>query len=300
MSRKLYGTLILLSLIWGGSFYFIKILLEDFGPWTIAFFRSGTGLVTIIGIMLVLRKPFGFKRMAWGPMAIVAMLNTAVPWALIAHSETLLTSGMASVLNATTPMWTLLVGLLFFGGVFNRMQGLGLVMATLGLIVLLDVNPVSIISVDPIGLLAMMAATFCYGLSSQLSKRYLGGMSMYQIAFGTLLCGMIGSGFAAFTFEQVNFAPLASLHHVGVLVGLGAFGSGLAYILFYSLLQKGSPEFAASVTYLVPATAILWGATLLGEELRWSLLAGLALILGGVYMANRKPRSVAAAVGNEA
>nr|WP_223829494.1 DMT family transporter [Paenibacillus arenilitoris] len=100
MSRQLFAALVLLSLIWGGSFYFIKILLHDFGPWSIAFLRSAFGLATITLIMLVLRKPFGLRSIPWLPMAVMASIHTAIPWAIIAFSETRLTSGMASVLNA--------------------------------------------------------------------------------------------------------------------------------------------------------------------------------------------------------
>ena len=288
VSRSLYVSLILLSLIWGGSFFFIKILLSDFGPWTIAFLRSAFGLITIVMIMLVLRKPFSLKKIGWLPMALVALINTAIPWAIIGFSETRLSSSMASVLNATTPVWTLIVGMLFFQAISTRMQWLGMGAASIGLIVLLDINPVSIISVDGIGFLCMIAATLCYAVGSQLSKRLLPGLSMYQITFGTLLCSMIGSGGAAFAVESVSFGPVADPANLGALIGLGVFGSGVAYILFYHMVQKGSPEFATMVTYLVPASAIVWGYTLLHEEIHWSLLAGLLLILGGVFLAGRK------------
>ncbi|MFD2611310.1 DMT family transporter [Paenibacillus gansuensis] len=288
MSRKLYGALVLLSLIWGGSFFFIKMLLHHFDPLTIALLRSGTGLIVISGIMVALRQPLQVTRLPWVPMIAAGLLNTTLPWALIAFSETRVTSGMASVLNATTPIWTLVTGVVLFGNPFRRTQGVGLAIATVGLLILLRVNPVSIISVDPVGFFAMVTATLCYGLSAQLSKRYLTGLSMYQTTFGTLLCGVVGSGIAAFTLEDVSFAPLASPEVWGLLFGLGALGSGVAYVLFYFMIQRGSPEFATNVTYLVPVTAILWGASLLGEELHWSLLAGLAFILGGVYIANRK------------
>nr|WP_241254421.1 DMT family transporter [Brevibacillus sp. SYP-B805] len=277
----------LLSLIWGGSFFFIKVLLGDFGPWTIAFLRSSFGLAAIVIIMLVMRKPFELKKIPWVPMAAVALVNTAIPWAFIGFSETRITSSMASVLNATTPLWTMIVGMLFFRTVTNRMQWLGMGIAFMGLIVLLGVNPVSIISVDLSGFIGMLAATFCYAVGSQLSKHLLKGLSMYQITFGTLLCCMVGSGVAACAMEPLSLAPLVSPVNIAMLIGLGVFGSGVAYILFYFLIQKGSPEFATMVTYLVPATAICWGYLLLHETIGWKLLAGLALILGGVYLAGK-------------
>ncbi|SDO00399.1 Permease of the drug/metabolite transporter (DMT) superfamily [Paenibacillus sp. yr247] len=288
MSRTLYVVLFALSLIWGGSFYFIKVLLHDFGPWTIAFLRSSCGLITIVLIMLVLRKPFEWRKIPWIPMAIMASFNTAIPWAIIGFSETKLTSGMASVLNATTPLWTMIVGMLFFQAVTSRLQWIGMGIAFIGLLVLLGVNPVSIISVDLIGFICMIAATLCYGLGSQLSKRLLKGLSMYQITFGTLFCAALGSGSVALSVERISIPHLTSPTNIAVLIGLGVFGSGIAYILFYYMVQKGSPEFATMVTYLVPASAIIWGSTLLNEKIHWSLLSGLAFILGGVFLASKK------------
>lgn len=237
--------------------------------------------------MLVLRKPFEFRQIPWVPMAIMALVNTAIPWAIIGYSEMRLPSSMASILNATTPLWTLIVGMLFFQAITNRLQWMGMGIALIGMLVFLGVNPVSIISVDLLGFFCMITATFCYAVGSQLSKRLLKGLSMYQIAFGTLLCSMIGSGALAFSVEPYSFPHLASLTNIAVLTGLGIFGSGVAYILFYFMVQKGSPEFATMVTYLVPVSAIIWGYTLLNERINWNMLAGLALILSGVFLASK-------------
>src|SRR4051812_42691621 len=129
MNRLLFSALLMLSLIWGGSFFFIKHLLEDFGPWTIAFLRSSFGLIAITTIMLVLRKPFELRKIQWFRMTVMALINTAVPWAIIGFSETRLTSNMASILNATTPLWTIVVGALIFKASTNRVQWIGMAVA---------------------------------------------------------------------------------------------------------------------------------------------------------------------------
>ncbi|OXM17094.1 DMT family transporter [Paenibacillus herberti] len=287
MPRTLYVALILLSLIWGGSFFFIKVLLEEAGPWTIAFLRGAMGLVTIILIMLVLRKPFGLRSIPWLPMVIMSCFNTVVPWALIAFSETRITSGVASVLNATTPLWTIIVGTLFFGAAAGRKQWLGMLVSLAGIMILLGINPATLISVDGLGFVCMLAATLFYGIGSQLSKR-LTGLSMYQATFGMLLCATVAGGMAAFVLEPFPTHVITSGAFLTSLVGLGVVGSGIAYIIFFYLIQKGSPEFATMVTYLVPVSAILWGYVLLNEEIHWNLLAGLAVILTGVFLATRK------------
>jgi len=298
LSRKLFLALALLSLIWGGSFFFIKILLNSFGPLTLVFLRSVTGLATITVIMLVLRKPFGFRQIRWLPMTAMALINTSIPWAVIGFSETRLTSSMASVLNATTPLWTLIVGMLLFRTATNRMQWIGMGVSTVGLLVLLEINPNTIVSADALGFGCMMLSTLCYGIGTQWSRRISEGLSMYQITFATLLVSTIGTGAASLVMEPVSaFTNLAGWQPIAALVGLGLFGTGIAYILFYYMVQKGSPEFATLVTYIVPASAIVWGATLLDEEIRWSLVAGLAFILVGVYLASRKPKQRAELAG---
>lgn len=290
MPRSLFLVLTLLSLIWGGSFYFMKILLHEFSPWTISFLRSTLGFLTIVLVMVILKKPFGYRQIAWGPMATMALINTAIPWSFIAFSETKVTSTMASVLNATTPLWTLAIGILFFKAVSGRMQWLGMLIAFCGIIVLLDVNPVSFVSVDVIGFFSMMAATCCYAIGGQLSKRLPGNLSMYQITFGTLLSAMIGSGCVAFATEPFSIAGFAKPDILAALAGIGVFGSGIAYILYYYLVQKGGPEVASLVTYLVPISAIVWGYTLLNEEITWNLLAGMVFIVGGVFLSGRKEK----------
>jgi drug/metabolite transporter (DMT)-like permease len=134
----------------------------------------------------------------------------------------------------------------------------------------------------------MIVASLFYAIGAQLSKRLSQKLSMYQITFGTLLCCMVGSGSVAFSIEPIHFHHLFSLSNLLAWVGLGAFGSGIAYILFYFIVQKGTPEFATMVTYLIPASSILWGYTLLNEKIHLSLVTGLLLILCGVFLASRK------------
>lgn len=299
MPRILYVFLGSLSLIWGGSFFFIKVLLTHFGPWSIAFLRSGFGIVTILVIMLLLRKPLELRQLPWKPLIIVGLFNTAVPWALIGFSETRVTSSMASVLNATTPLWTMIVGFLLFHIKGTRNQWLGMAVGFCGLLVLLDINPVNFISIDPLGFFGMLAATFFYGLSSHVLKRKVHGVSMYQTALSTLIVGNVASGIVAFGFESLTFVPLFQDPNViWALLGLGTLGSGVAYILFYHLVQAGSAEFASMVTYLVPVTAILWGYLLLDESIHWTLVAGLGFILSGVFLAGRKSMNSANSLGS--
>ncbi|TJY41528.1 DMT family transporter [Cohnella pontilimi] len=288
MFRSPLAALLLLSLIWGGSYYFIKVLIQDFGPWTIVWFRSTVGLGVITVIMLFIRHPFAWKQMPWLPLAAVALVNMAIPWAIIGFSETRIASNLASILNATTPLCSLLLGILFFGTVSQRVQWVGMGTALTGVIVLLSFQLDSGLPSDMIGTLGMLAASIFYGLGSQLSKRFLQSLSAYQSALGTLFFAMLGSGIVALTTEEISIKQLTTPEHAASLIGLGAFGSGVAYILFYWIVSKGGAEYATMVTYLLPFSSLVWGWTMLNESIGWNLIVGLLLILSGIYIAGRR------------
>ncbi|QPQ30700.1 DMT family transporter [Lysinibacillus sp. JNUCC 51] len=288
MSRKLYLALIMLSLIWGGSFYFFKVLVADFNPLVVAFLRSTFGVITLIVLIPFFRKSFKGK-IPYIPLIAVGILNTVIPWTLICFSEQKMTSNLASVLNATQPLWTMVLGIVFFGIRSNRNQLIGLFIGFIGILILSDIHLSNVFSVNSLNFFAMLTATFCYGLATHITKRYLKEISMFQISLGTLLVGSICSGFIVLLLEDpIHILTTISWHHIGALIGIGVFGSGIAYLLYFYLIQKGSPDFASISTYLVPVSAIFWGYILLNEVISWKLIIGLIFILMGVYITNRK------------
>ncbi len=288
MPRGVFVSLFLLSLIWGASFFLIKLLLAHFQPWTVVFLRSVFGFATLLVVCLLRREKISFKQTPWLALVCIGLFNTAIPWGLISWSELRLSSSMASVLNATTPLWTLVIGLVVFRIKSSRMQWLGILIGFVGLLILLDINPISIISADGWGFSGMMAATFCYGVAAHLSKKYVSGFSVFFSSLATLATCVVFSGVTAFSVETVNLTWIADWPTIFALVALGAFGSGVAYLLYYYIIQEGTPELVSMVTYLVPVTAILWGYLLLDETIHWTLLLGLVCILLGVFTANRR------------
>jgi drug/metabolite transporter (DMT)-like permease len=290
MPPILYVILGLLSIIWGGSFFFIKVLLESYGPWSIAFLRCLFGVLALAVVLLIRREKLQLKQGPWKAFVLVGLLNSAVPWALIGYSETRISSSLASVLNASTPIWTLLLGFLFFRLSTTRYQWIGIMTGFLGILILADIEWTKFKINDPWGFSAMLLVTFCYGWAAQISRRHFQTISVYQISFITLSIGTIVSGIFAVFIESPQWDHLLEQGVFWSLIGLGVFGSGIAYILFFYLIQKGSAEFATTVTYLVPPFAILWGSTFLNEKIPVSLLVGLSLILFGVFIIGHKKR----------
>lgn len=290
MPTYLYGLLLALSLIWGASFLFIKILVESFHPATVAFLRCAVGVITLLVIMLLKKEKLQFKGLPWGPIIAVALLNSAIPWTLLPYSELHISTGMASVLNASTPIWTLIIGILVFRLTSSLYQWLGIVLGFSGILILIDLDWSSFYSQDTLAILAMIIVTLCYGTASQLSKRSLADLSVFQISLMTLLLASIVTGGTALFTETNSLVQLFEGKTILALIGLGSFGSGIAYLLFFQLIQKGSPEFASLVTYLVPPFAILWGVILLDETVSSTLLIGLGVILAGVFISSRKKK----------
>lgn len=292
MTKRLYLQLILLSLIWGASFFFFKILLKYAEPSLVAFWRCTFGAVAIIAISILMKKKWQWEKSTLLMLIVVGILNTALPWSLIAFSEQKLTSNLASVMNATTPLWTLFIGTAFFGTKAGGRQWLGIGIGFVGLLILLDINPISLVSINLTGFFGMLAATLCYGITSHLAKRYLNNLNIYQLASGTLIAGMAGSGVASLLMGDFSLAPVLHLDPILALVGIGVFGSGIANVLYFTLIQKGSAEFASLTTYLIPVTAIFWGSIFLNEKIGWSLITGMVFILSGVFLAGKSKKSV--------
>jgi drug/metabolite transporter (DMT)-like permease len=293
MPAILYILLGLLSLIWGGSFFFIKILLESFGPWAITFIRCFFGVVTLLAIIVIKREKIQLKALPWKALIIVGLLNSAVPWTLIAFSETRISSSLAAVLNASTPLWTLIIGILFFRLSATIYQFIGLVVGFGGIIILVDIDLKNFHRSDSLAFGAMILVTLCYGLSSQLSKRHFQAISSYQVALLTLFVGTITTGSFALFKETPVWSNLLEPSVFLAFVGLGSLGSGIAYILFFTLIKKGSAEFASLVTYLVPPFAIFWGFIFLNENLYLSLFIGLLFILFGVFISGKRKKAKA-------
>lgn len=290
MPAYLYALLLALSLIWGASFLFIKILVESYNPATVAFLRCLAGSLTLLIILLFKREKFEFKSFPWIPIIAVALLNSAIPWVLISYSETYISTGLASVLNASTPLWTLIIGILVFKLSSSIYQWIGIAVGFMGIMILIDMDWSTFSADSTLPILAMLVVTLCYGTASQISKRALSNLSVYHISFMTLLIACITTGSIALFTETNSLIHVFEGTKLVALLGLGSLGSGIAYLIFFQLIQKGSAEFASLVTYLVPAFAIGWGVLLLDETLSSKLLIGLLIILAGVFISSKKKR----------
>lgn len=289
MQSIIIVSLLTLSLIWGASFMFIKILLDYYNPFGIVFYRSLFGAITILIIMFLLKKPILPKKLPWKMLIIIGLLNSFIPWSLFGFSETLISSSMASILNATTPIWTLIMGILFFSSKSTYTQWLGILTGFIGIFILLDIDITQLSIDNSYGFFMALLAPVFYGLSSHMIRHYLKDLTNYQTSLYLLTVTALSSGIAVMFTDSFNFGYLVTEPKVLIsLIGIGSFGSGIAFVIYFYLIYKKGAEFTSLVTYLIPVSAILWGVTLLNESLKYSMLLGLVLILVGVYITGRK------------
>ncbi|WP_059169984.1 DMT family transporter [Bacillus sp. FJAT-27445] len=292
---RLYASLLGLGVIWGTSFMFIKILLQTLGPAEVVFGRTLFGAAMLLAIAFLVKKSRrAFTKLPHTKLMIIALANNVFPWLLISAGETKITSSLASIINATTPIWTLLIGFLIFSTKLRKNQWLGAAIGFLGIFILSDFKAGSFGGSNMAGILLMSSAALCYGIGSQMTKKYANDIPVFELSLYTLSFSTIASFIFMFFTGLPKASIFFSLANVGAFFGLGAVGSGIAYLLYYYLVQKGSPEFAALVTYLAPVFAIIWGAFLLTEPIQPSMIAGLAVIFAGVYISSikKKPSSL--------
>jgi drug/metabolite transporter (DMT)-like permease len=291
-----YAAFVALALIWGLSFLFIKVGVGDMGPNTLVLVRAASGTVALAVIILATRRPF-FGEHWQGkliPFAIMAVLNAILPWTAIAWGEEHISSGLASILNATAALWTAI--LIFWIIPAERPSPLNYLGVLIGIggvaiLVLPDITTHGV-SGSLLGLLAVLAAAFSYALAAMYQRTRLRGMSVYEQSFGqTLATAVIAFPIAAPTLSHFHFAWVS---FVGV-VFLGVFATGVAYLLYYYVMNTLGAVRAVAVTLVVPVTAVTWGVVLLHETLSVPVVAGMLVILGGIVLTNvrRSPRPVA-------
>src|SRR5262245_41519698 len=294
--NKRYGPmLVVLALIWGSSFMFIKIALRELDPATLILGRLALAALTL-AIVVPLAVGAGTTlsqlRAHWRWLTVVGLLNTAVPFWLLSWGETRIDSGLASIIQASVPIFNAVLAFAFFHEQrVTRQMLAGIAVGFAGVALLVGAQP----EAKALGALAVVGMATCYALGGLLTRRHLVDARPHVVALGT-------AAIAAVVVAPVGVlrAPdqgpgwergAAAAVRVGVL---GVLGTALAYLLFFTIIAGAGAAYAALVTYLVPPVALAYGAIFLDESVGLAALAGLVLIFGGVALGTRAPRQRAA------
>lgn len=290
MARISLLRIVLLGLAWGSSFLWIKIALNGLSPVQITLGRLGLGAAFLLVLCAVTRLRLPSAPAVWGHLLVVSLVANALPFALFGYGELTVDSGLAGVLNATVPLWTLLLALLTRQERWPsaaRLLGLGLGFGGT-LLILAPWQAGGTL----IGALACAGAAICYGVSLVYTARFVvnrglppAGVAAVQI---TLATGWTLLATPFLGLQPVRLDPLIVLS----IAVLGLVGSGYAFVLVNRLVADEGPTSASTVTYLLPVIAVLLGAVTLGEQLPLRVLAGMVIVLIGVMLSQRNPRAV--------
>lgn len=272
--------LVSLGAVWGASFLFMRVAAPEFGVIALIAMR------VLIALLFLL--PFFFAhagldelRANWKPIAVAGALSSALPFCLLAFATLHLTGGLVSIVNATTPMFGALIGWLWLSERLTRSQNAGLLIGLCGVVIL--VGDRLSLSLDG-GLLAVLAAilaSLCYGTGANFAKKNLINIRAITTSTGTMIAAtIILLPAAAWNWPD---APVSGRAWLAVST-MGIASTGIAYLLFYRLLASVGSAKALTVTYLVPAFAVLWGALFIDEAVTADMLIGGAVILTGISL----------------
>lgn len=282
-----YAAFTTLGLIWGLSFLFFKLGVQDMSPAVLVFIRSASGALALAVIMrLTGRSLFGGQlKNRIGPFAVMAVTNALIPWILIAWGEQTISSGLASILNSTTTLWTAIF--IIWVVPTERPSPLnyaGVVIGIVGTAILVLPDIVTHgVSGNVLGAFAVVGASMSYAVSALYQRTRMRGMDVFQQSLGQLVAAsVLGLPLALPTLPHVHLAFLS----MGSVVALGALGSGVAYLLYYYSMNTLGPVRATGVTFIVPITAVFWGIVLLRESLSVPIIAGMIVIMAGVVLTN--------------
>jgi drug/metabolite transporter (DMT)-like permease len=289
MRARGYGVLFALALIWGASFLFIKIGVKEMSPPTLVALRLAFSVATLGAIIAVRPELAAGWRRYWRLGIIVGLINICVPYLLITWGETSIATGVTAILNATTPLFTVLLANWWPDSAHETLtwkRGMGVVVGFVGVGVLVGPAALSFagVGVDHVaGMLAVLIAAAAYGVGALLSRRFAGSAQLVgpiTMQVSALIC-MIPVAVLTGLPTRVP-SPRA----IGAVATLGIAGTALAYLLYFWLIHHVGATRTALVTYLLPCTALIWGALFLHESVSWNALAGLALVLLGAMVTN--------------
>ncbi|MFZ3566529.1 DMT family transporter [Streptomyces sp. BH097] len=278
---------LLLALVWGLSFLFVKISGEAYEPLQVALGRVAFGALALLCVLAVKRESFPRRPGLWVHLAVAAFLLNALPFTLFAYSEQRITSALTGICNATTPLFTLLVAVTVLPGERpdrNRLTGMGI--GFLGVLVVFGIwNGAS--AGDPLGAGLALGAALSMGAGWVYVRRFLtdSGHSSVSLAAAQLTAGTVELAIAApFLTSLPRHFPLAE---TASLVVLGAMGTGIAFLIQYGLVRDAGATVASMVTYLVPIISTVAGVAVLGEDLKWHQPVGAVVILLGAALSQR-------------
>lgn len=283
MNARVWAMLILLSMLWGGSFFFVGVVVTELPPLTIVTLRVGIAAITlwVIALMLGLRPP---KELSvWASFLAMGLLNNVLPFVLIVWGQTQIASGLASILNAATPIFTVLVaGLLLADERLTPLKLAGVAIGFIGVVVMVGLPALSG-SDSLLAQLAIIAATLSYAFAGVYGRRFKTmGLNPIIIAAGQVTASTLVLLPIAFAVDGQLDVAAVSVETWSAIAGLAVLSTAVAYVLYFKILALAGATNVVLVTLLVPVSAVLLGSLFLNESLETVYFVGMLLIALGL------------------
>lgn len=291
MKPKHWIVFILLGIIWSTSFLWIKIGVQDIGPMALTAFRMVFGALTAIAIAVYQKLSFPRDAKTWRLFAILGPASLAIPIFLISWGEQTIDSAVASILNATVPLFTLLIAHFWIhDDKITFQKTLGLLIGFAGVLILMSKDMLASEHGSVIGQLAVILASLFYAGSAVAIRKYTQHINNTMRGVGLLMTSAVLMWVVGPVAERPFEFPSLPITWVAAL-WLGVLGSGLAMIMMYYLIHEIGPTRASLVTYLFPVGGVLLGVLFLNEHLSWQLIAGTVLIIASLAVVNYRRKT---------
>jgi len=287
-----WSLLAVLSVLWGGSFFFNGVVLKELPPLTVVLLRVALAAMILLPVLRAYQIRFPVGLSGWKPFFAIALLNNVLPFSLIVIGQTYIPSGLASILNATTPLFTVLVMAAAGDEKLYARRVVGIVTGLIGVIILhgqdlhgqgVHGQDLGFQSGEGVGILLCLAAAFSYGLSALYARRKLSNSPPLATATFQLLASALMMTIVAAVFERPWQLAMPGVTTWLAMFGLSALSTALAYIVFFQILRRSGSTNVMLVTLLIPVTAILLGYLVLGESISRREIIG-ALVIGSALL----------------
>jgi drug/metabolite transporter (DMT)-like permease len=277
-----WSLLAVLSVLWGGSFFFNGAALRELPPLTLVFLRVVLGAAILLPLLRMQGISFPRGMTGWKPFVAIGLLNNVIPFSLIVIGQTFIPSGLASILNATTPLFTVIVMAAAGEEALQMRRVAGVALGLLGVIVLrgwgIDTRPG-----QELGILLCLGGALSYGFAALAARRLLKDSAPLGTATFQLMASTVMMAVVAGAVEQPWHLPMPDITTWLAVLGLAALSTALAYIVFFQILRRSGATNVMLVTLLIPITAILLGWLVLGEPISMREIAG-AIVIGSALL----------------
>ncbi len=276
--------IITLSVLWGGSFFFVGVAVQDLPTMTIVVTRVGLAAIILIILMRVRGISFPTNKSVWGAFLIMGFLNNAVPFLLIVWGQSHIASGVASILNATTPLFAVVIAhVLTIDEKLTPLRFFGVVMGVIGVAGMIGGKAIAALGTDVIAQVAILGAAISYSFAGIFGRRFRAmGVSPIATATGQVAASSLMLLPIMLMIDQPWTLPMPGMDTILSLIALAGLSTALAYILYFKILETAGATNLMLVTFLVPISAVLLGIGFLNEALEARHLFGMALIGTGL------------------